>query len=214
MASNDTVIIGVGVGGLVLARGRKHRGIPYRLFEHDGCLSSKSQRYRFRLVHEDLKALERTLSPAMLALLEEPHPTDSPPDLRKINAHTSDTMILMEATGETGKEHKGYPIDGPWFREALSIGIERQLEFGKTFEKYKFVGSSHTKVTFTDKTTASGRILVAADGVHSRVRKMRFPDLNLLDIGRTTMWGKGGIDAGIREIFRSPRYTRKLFCFH
>lgn len=74
--SNDILIIGGGVAGLVLAQGLKHRGIPFKVFEHNERLSTKSHGYRFRCEAAGLEALQETLSPEMWDLLEKTHAKD------------------------------------------------------------------------------------------------------------------------------------------
>ncbi|KAI0134114.1 hypothetical protein BJ170DRAFT_608550 [Xylariales sp. AK1849] len=213
MSDNDVLIIGAGVAGLVLAQGLKHRRIPFRLFERDEAISSKSQGYRFRLVHEGLEALERTLPPAVWDLLEKTHPIDSPPDLMKLDAHSGEIATVIKAKGNTDRERRCYPIDRPWFRELLSIGIEEHTTFSKAFESYEFRDDGHVGVTFADKSTATGRLLIAADGVHSRVRKARFPELKHLDLERTTMWGRTPLTPEFERRFNRPDVLDNHFAF-
>ncbi|KAK9415403.1 putative FAD-binding domain-containing protein [Seiridium unicorne] len=213
MSSSEVLIIGAGVAGMVLAQGLKHRGIPFRLFERDESLSSKSQGYRFRLVHEGLEALERTLAPDVWELLERTHPMDSPADLLKVDAHTGETVMALRAKGDTDRERRCYPIDRPWFRELLSLGLEKHIEFGKAFEKYAFIDDGHVAVTFADGSSATGRLLVAADGVHSGVAKMRFPELKHLDVERTTLWGRTPLTPEFERRFDRPDVLQNHFSF-
>ncbi|KAK6074365.1 Demethylsterigmatocystin 6-O-methyltransferase 5 [Seiridium cupressi] len=213
MSSSEVLIIGAGVAGMVLAQGLKHRGIPFRLFERDESLSSKSQGYRFRLVHEGLEALERTLAPDVWELLERTHPMDSPADLLKVDAHTGETVMALRAKGDTDRERRCYPIDRPWFRELLSLGLEKHIEFGKAFEKYAFIDDGHVAVTSADGSSATGRLLVAADGVHSRVAKMRFPELKHLDVERTTLWGRTPLTPEFERRFDHPDVLQNHFSF-
>lgn len=107
-----------------------------------------------------------------------------------------------EKVGEThsrvGPESRAgataYPIDRPWFRELLYLGIEEDIVFGKAFESYELLdgdgSGKRVRVHFEDKTTATGRILVAADGVRSRVRRQFLPDMKQVDVGRMVIWGR------------------------
>lgn len=69
------------------------------------------------------------------------------------------------------------------------------------------------KVTFTDGATAEGRLLVAADGVHSRVRKARLPDHRHLDVERTTMWGRTPLTAEFEARLNRPDVLQEHFAF-
>ncbi|ETS82269.1 hypothetical protein PFICI_07271 [Pestalotiopsis fici W106-1] len=217
MASTDEVlIIGAGVGGLCLAQGLHHRGIPFRVFERNESLAAKSQGYRFRLVNPGIEALERTLSPELWDLLERTHARDSPPDLLRMDAHTGATTLASPAEGATDRERRCYPIDRPWFRELLRLGIEDRIEFGKAFVSFEYEdgGSEGIRASFADGTLARGSLLVAADGVHSRVRRARFPDLRPhLDVRRTVMWGRTPLTAEFERRFARPDILANHFAY-
>jgi 2-polyprenyl-6-methoxyphenol hydroxylase-like FAD-dependent oxidoreductase len=213
MSEHNVLIIGAGVGGLILAQGLKRRGIPFTLFERDQSISSKSQGYRFRLVHEGLEALEKTVPPGTWELLEKTHPIGSPPDLMRLDARTGETTMAMKASGDTDRERRCYPIDRPWFRELLSIGIEEHIVFAKSFASYAFPDDEHVRVTFADGSTATGGLLVAADGVHSRVRRQTFPELKHLSLERTTIWGRTPLTPAFERRFGRPDVMANHFAY-
>lgn len=220
MASTDEVlIIGAGVAGLCLAQGLRHRGIPCRVFERDESLAAKSQGYRFRLVHPGLEALERTLSPELWALLERTCARGSPPDLLRLDARTGATVLASPAEGETDRERRCYPIDRPWFRELLSLDIGDRVEFGRGVAGYEVTGDGGIRATFDDGTaSAPGALLVAADGVHSRVRRARFPTgvrrrRGHLDVRRTVLWGRTPLTPGFEARFARPDVLANHFAY-
>ncbi|CZR54061.1 uncharacterized protein PAC_03944 [Phialocephala subalpina] len=184
--NNEIIIVGGGVAGLALAQGLKHRNIPFRLFERDGQTSTKG--YRFRIVDEGLDALQETLSPSLWKLLEDTHPASSPPHLLFLDA------ITGKRTGyKMSADSYSYPFDRRWVRELLCIGIEEHVHFNKAFQRYELLSledgnSAGVRVCFTDGTSVTGRMLIGADGVHSRVRKQFLPQVRLLDLERTVLW--------------------------
>jgi 2-polyprenyl-6-methoxyphenol hydroxylase-like FAD-dependent oxidoreductase len=222
--TDEVLIIGAGVGGLCLAQGLHRRGIRFRVFERDESLAAKSQGYRFRLVHAGLEALERTLPPDLWDLLERTHARDSPPDLLRLDARSGETVLASPAEGATDRERRCYPIDRPWFRELLRLGIEDRIEFGKAF-----VGFEHDddeisrpgeegdgiRVAFADGTTsARASLVVAADGVHSAVRRTRFPHLRPhLDVRRTVMWGRTPLTRDFERRFARPDVLAAHFAY-
>jgi 2-polyprenyl-6-methoxyphenol hydroxylase-like FAD-dependent oxidoreductase len=219
MPADEVLIIGAGVGGLCLAQGLARRGIPFRVFERDASLSSKSQGYRFRLENLGIEALERTLPAPVWELLERTRPRDSPADLLRLDARSGENQgIAVRARGATDRERRCYPIDRPWFRELLSLDIKDRIHYGKAFASCETVdddghGQGRVKVTFTDGATAEGRLLVAADGVHSRVRKARLPDHRHLDVERTTMWGRTPLTAEFEARLNRPDVLQEHFAF-
>ena len=204
MASNqdDVLIIGAGVAGLVLAQGLKYRGIPFKVFERDESLSTKDQGYRFRCEAPGLEALEETISPELWDLLEMTHPKDSPPVLTILDPYTSEKKGEMNTIPDLSpRGQRCYPIDRPWFRELLYSRIEDDVFFGKGFESYSLFdedGRQRIRVSFTDQTIATGRLVVAADGVRSRIRRQMLPHLKQVDVERMIVWGRTALNPALR----------------
>lgn len=199
--NNQVIIVGGGIAGLVLAQGLKYRNIPFSLFERDGKAFTKG--YRFRVVDAGIDAMEETIPPFLWKLLEETVPTSSPPHLLLLNAVTGERTAYIKST-----DSRSYPIDRRWIRELLCIGIEEHLHFNKTFQQYELLSedgdSRGVRVTFTDGTTARGRMIIGADGVRSKVRRQFLPQIKLLDIDRTILWGRTPLTPEFEQRFNRP----------
>ncbi|KAH8895587.1 FAD/NAD(P)-binding domain-containing protein [Thozetella sp. PMI_491] len=201
---NDVIIIGGGMSGLVLAQGLKHRNVPFKLFERDPAVSTKG--YRFRLVDDGVDALEKTLPPAVWALLEQTHPESKPPNFLIVDAQSGKQTKYLPSP-----QKRSYPIDRPWIQQLLHLGIEEKVQFGKIFERYELLPSGKVRVHFQDNTTATGRILVAADGVRSSVRKQMLPHVKLLNLDRMIMWGRTPLSAEFEKQFGHPDVLSEHF---
>lgn len=195
--ANDVLIIGAGMSGLLLAQGLKHRNIPFKVFERDAALVSKGHRYR--IMDGGLNAFEKTLSPQMWSLFQNTHAGRiEPPELAVLDAATgqqTDTWRFGE---------RSVNVDRPWVRELLLNGIEDHVHFGRAFQSYELLsegGRDGVRVHFADGSAVSGRILIGADGVGSRVRKQMFPDLKLVDTQRCCIWGRTPLTAEFRGEF-------------
>lgn len=209
---DSILIIGAGIAGLVLAQGLKHRGIPFKLFERDNDLASKAQGYRFRCEAPGLEALEETVSPEIWDLIEKTHPKDSPPVLTILNAYTGEKSGEMQIVSDPDpRAQRCYPIDRAWFRELMFNGIENDIVFGKAFESYTILDDTNSRqrvqATFTDGTTATGRLLVAADGVRSHVRRQMLPQLKQVDVDRIVMWGRTPLNDSLRARMPKPAFA-------
>jgi 2-polyprenyl-6-methoxyphenol hydroxylase-like FAD-dependent oxidoreductase len=204
--NSDILIIGAGVAGLVLAQGLKHRNVPFKLFERDSGIASKSQGYRFRAIDVAINARERTLSPDMWNLLEKTHPLGSRPNLMLLDAISGKTLRTTSTEGTMS-----WPIDRPWFRELLSVGIEQSIHFDKGFESYELLDGHRVRVKFADGTSAAGRMLIAADGVRSLVRKQMFPYFRHLDVERMVIWGRTPLNADFERRFARPDILAEHF---
>lgn len=206
------LIVGAGIAGLVLAQGLKHRNIPFKVFERDPDLSSKAQGYRFRCEAPGLEALEETVSPGMWDLIEKTHPKDSPPILTILDPHSGEKKSEMNTIADPDpRAQRCYPIDRAWFRELMYNGIEDNVHFGKSFESYNILESGNVyqcvQVTFTDGTKAVGRLLVAADGVRSHVRRQMLPHLKQVDVERMVMWGRTPLNDSLRAKMPKPAFA-------
>lgn len=199
--NKEVIIVGGGIAGLVLAQGLKYRNIPFSLFERDGKASTKG--YRFRVVDAGLDAMGETIPPSLWKLLEDTVPTSSPPHLLLLNAVTGEQTAYRKST-----DSRSYPIDRRWVRELLCIGIEEHLHFNKAFQQYELLSGNGdgpgVRVTFTDGTTATGRMIIGADGVRSKVRKQFLPQIKLLDIDRTILWGRTPLTPEFEQRFNRP----------
>lgn len=195
--ADDVLIIGAGMSGLLLAQGLKRRNIPFQVFERDAALASKGHRYR--IMDGGLNAFEKTLSPQMWSLFQTTHAGRiEPPALAVLDAATgqqTDTWRLGE---------RSVNIDRPWIRELLLKGIEGRVHFGRAFQSYELLsesGREGVRVHFADGSVVSGRMLVGADGVGSKVRQQMFPDVKLVDTQRCCIWGRTALTAEFRGEF-------------
>jgi 2-polyprenyl-6-methoxyphenol hydroxylase-like FAD-dependent oxidoreductase len=66
------------------------------------------------------------------------------------------------------------------FRQLLLAGLDDVVHFDKTFVRYEQSGDSVTAY-FADGSSATGTLLVGADGVRSRVRGQLLPDARAID---------------------------------
>jgi 2-polyprenyl-6-methoxyphenol hydroxylase-like FAD-dependent oxidoreductase len=68
-------------------------------------------------------------------------------------------------------------------REVLLEGLDDVVNFGKEFIHYERTPNGRVTAVFADGTTASGDVLVGADGTGSNVRKRYLPHAQIVDTG-------------------------------
>ena len=83
----------------------------------------------------------------------------------------------------------------------MAVGHENEITFNKTSTSYQFIDENRVRVNFNDGSSATGRFLVAADGVKSRIRQQMLPELKLLDVERSGCWGLTPLSNGRLEGF-------------
>jgi 2-polyprenyl-6-methoxyphenol hydroxylase-like FAD-dependent oxidoreductase len=202
-SSQEIIIIGGGVAGLALAQGLQHRNIPFQVYERDSRTSAKG--YRFRVVDAGLDALQETISPALWKLLEESHPASSPPHLLFLDPITGEKKMLMKSPYS-----RSYPFDRRWIREVLLIGIEEHVHFDKAFQNYELQDGG-VIVNFADGTAVSGRMIIGSDGVHSKIRRQFLPQIKLLNLDRTVLWGRTPLTPEFEKVFNRPDILAEHF---
>jgi 2-polyprenyl-6-methoxyphenol hydroxylase-like FAD-dependent oxidoreductase len=85
-------------------------------------------------------------------------------------------------------------------RQVLMTGLDDVVEFGKRFERYEHNPDGTVTAYFADGTSATGDLLVGADGAKSPVRGQYLPQLRTLDSGIIAIAGKLPITAESRKL--------------
>jgi 2-polyprenyl-6-methoxyphenol hydroxylase-like FAD-dependent oxidoreductase len=192
------IVIGAGLGGLCLAQGLKKAGVPVSLYERDESKHFRAQGYRLRVAPDGAAALRKTLSPEHFALFQK---SCAQTDLGKTNINAVDgtkkvqagpdaARMRVEAAMKNPNPEDVYGADRTTLRHLLMIGLEDNIHFGKTFDKYTLEQDGKVTARFTDGTEVRGDLLVGADGLHSPVRHQYLPDHRPLDTTGRVIYGK------------------------
>jgi 2-polyprenyl-6-methoxyphenol hydroxylase-like FAD-dependent oxidoreductase len=191
------IVIGAGLGGLCLAQGLKKAGIPVSLYERDESKYFRPQGYRLRVAPDGAAALRKTLTPEHFALFQKSCSqtnigmtnVNAIDGTTKVQAGPDAARMRVEAAMKNPNPEDVYGADRTTLRHVLMIGLEDNIHFGKTFDKYV---EQDGKITarFTDGTEAHGDLLVGADGLQSPVRRQYLPDHKPLDTTGRVIYGK------------------------
>ncbi|WP_220199964.1 FAD-dependent oxidoreductase [Ktedonospora formicarum] len=184
-SSLQVLIIGGGIGGLCLAQGLKKSGIKVAVYERDESADFRDQGYRITLKAEGSHALRDCLPEPLFQLCVA----------TALKSATHMVFLDHQLKQKFIKPIPSLPDDSFFgvnrltLREILLIGLEDIVHFGKTFERFEQLDDGKVCARFTDGTSATGDLLVGADGTNSVVRKQVIPDAEIDQIG-SFIYGK------------------------
>jgi 2-polyprenyl-6-methoxyphenol hydroxylase-like FAD-dependent oxidoreductase len=204
----EVLIIGAGTGGLCLAHGLLASGLKVRVFERDRTPTDRLQGYRLHISATGNRALQACL------------PAEHFGRFVRASAVSNTAVTFLDS-----KLHRLLQIDIPRvdrmapeserpisriaLRKILLEGLEDTVVFDKTFVAYEPGPEGRVSVRFKDGTSATGDIVVGADGASSHVRRQLVPSARRLDTGIVVLSGKFPLDEAARRdtpsaIFKGP----------
>ena len=187
------IIVGAGTGGLCLAQGLKRAGISVSVYERDRTRRDGLQGYRVGIDADGKRALRGNLSPE---LYETFVATCAQRPLWG-NQMTKDKKFLFSAGPDVlpeadrpSEEDNDESVSRMTLRQLLLTGIEDVITFDKKFSHYEQTADGKVVAYFTDGTSATGDLLVGAEGANSPVRRQYLPDAKLVETGLIGITGK------------------------
>jgi 2-polyprenyl-6-methoxyphenol hydroxylase-like FAD-dependent oxidoreductase len=145
------LIVGASYGGLALAHGLGRAGVSCALYEARRGRADGRAGSRAAIDPMGSRALKECLPP--------------------------DVFAALLATGACAPPHPAAAPAWPPLRQLLRTGLEDRVHFGKEFTHYQRRADGTVTAFFADGGSASGQVLVAADGAHSAVRAQYRPEL-------------------------------------
>ncbi len=189
--SLHVVIIGGGIGGLCLAQGLKAAEVSVAVYERNAP-DTWLEGYRIHINPVGSRALHACLPSALwetfMAMAGTP-----PAGLGFMTEQCQEMVVIAD---EFMSNKAGNPIDAHYpqsrlaLRRLLLSGLDDVIHFEKTFERYEHTPEGKVTAYFADGTSATGDILVAADGANSKVRQQYLPQAARRGIGAAAIGGK------------------------
>jgi 2-polyprenyl-6-methoxyphenol hydroxylase-like FAD-dependent oxidoreductase len=181
------VIIGGGIGGLCLAQGLKKAGVSASVYERDRTPTSRLQGYRIRISPRGGRALRDCLPPDLWTAFVGT--CGRSPDSFRLLTHRMEVLIRVEVP-EDSDEGRNYSASRAGLRRVLLSGLDDIVHFDRAFTRYESAPDGRITAFFEDGTSATGDLLVGADGGNSRVRRQLLPNAQRVDTGIRAIGGK------------------------
>jgi len=177
----EVVIVGGGIGGLCLAQGLKKSGVKVAVFEkgHRKADPHWLQGYQIHINPNGASALRECLSEAAWDSLLA-NACKSSDGFQALDEKLN-SLIFVEAEIMDGSRH--VPVERTTLRRTLLDGLDDLIHFDKESIAFDRREDGRVRVRFSDGTAVAGDVLVGADGVGSRVRKLLLPSARVVDTG-------------------------------
>jgi 2-polyprenyl-6-methoxyphenol hydroxylase-like FAD-dependent oxidoreductase len=176
------LIAGGGLSGLCLAQGLTAAGISCAVYERDPDLRRRTG-YRITINGDGGGALQRCLAGDLYELYLQCS--------RNTPRRALSVVIDQHCQERTTAPHLGPPnegerphtaIDRLTLRQILAARLRDVIHCGAAVTEWERDGEK-VRATLSDGTTATGDVLVGADGVGSVVRQGLLPDARVIDTG-------------------------------
>lgn len=175
------LVIGAGTGGLCLAHGLRRAGISVAVYERYRTRGEGLLGYRVGIGPTGSRALRECL-PAELFDTYLATCARSPRYFNVISQRMRQTASF-ELRPDTDPVDTERSVARMTLRQVLLTGMEDVVHFDKTFTRYEQRDDGTVTAHFADGSTATGDLLVAADGTHSAVRRQYLPHAVTRDAG-------------------------------
>jgi salicylate hydroxylase len=176
------LIAGAGLSGLALAQGLRKDGHTSQVFERDRD-STRKTGYMLHMNAYGGEALRRCLPDDLFELYLE---------TSRRTPERGESIVLTDQLHELSSQpHLGPPNDGDrrhtgvhrrTLRQILTARLGDTVRYGAAVVSYEETDDG-VRVQLADGTTATGDILVGADGIRSSVRQQRLPQVGVVDAG-------------------------------
>jgi 2-polyprenyl-6-methoxyphenol hydroxylase-like FAD-dependent oxidoreductase len=199
MKENAVAIIGGGLGGLCLANGLKNAGVSVAVYERDQSPEARPQGYRIHIDPQGSTALHQCL-PSHLWDLFNSTGGDFSQGFSVVTERLHELLNLAGTRGAGDGIARHRSISRITLRRILLAGLKDDVKFNKRFLHYEEASDGAIIAHFEDGATAQADLLVAADGLHSRVRKQYLPDAEPIDTGIVGVGGTIPLTDGVMAL--------------
>jgi len=187
------LVIGAGLGGLCLAHGLRQAGLAHvDVFERARVHHDPLQSYRIHINPTGSRALHACLPTSVWQAIVA-HAARPPRGIAFVT-HTLQPLTAFDEPPSSAPDARSLPISRAGLRTLLLDGLEDVVHFDKRCVGYDLGADGQVLARFADGTTATGDVLVGADGAGSVVRRQYLPQARVEPTGVVGIAGKLRLD--------------------
>ncbi|MET7464963.1 NAD(P)/FAD-dependent oxidoreductase [Nonomuraea sp. NPDC005501] len=213
------IIIGAGTGGMCLAHGLRRAGVPVAVYERDRTRADGLHGYRVGIDPTGNRALKECLPPELFDTFAATC-ARAPRFFNVLTEKRGTTASFPLRPDDDDPVNTERSVSRMTLRQVLLTGMEDVVHFGKEFTRYERDADGTVTAFFADGSSATGDLLVAADGTGSRVRRQYLPHAQIKDSGIIAISAKVPITEETRRLLTPEMFygisamfaPRGMFC--
>ncbi|MCD4506672.1 FAD-dependent monooxygenase [Chromobacterium piscinae] len=198
---SSVIIVGAGIGGLCLAQGLGRAGVEFEVLEADAGPQIRDQGYRLRIDAMGQRALRQCLPPELFELFRASCAVSGParfvdPQLSPLPGRQPENWRENAGAGQADGD---LSADRQVLRDILSHGLAARIRWGRRAQGFER-GGDGVVVHCADGAEYRADLVVAADGLHSPLRRQWLPQAEPEAIGALNLYGKvspAGVDPAL-----------------
>ncbi|SUX55821.1 FAD-dependent oxidoreductase [Chromobacterium vaccinii] len=192
---SSVIIVGGGIGGLCLAQGLERAGIEFEVLEADAGPQVRDQGYRLRIDAMGQRALRQCLAPELFELFRASCAVSGParfvdPQMNPLPGRRPENWRENAGAGQANGD---LSADRQVLRDILSHGLAARIRWGGRARGFERDGDG-VAVHCADGAEHRAGLVVAADGLHSPLRRQWLPQAEPEAIGALNLYGKAALD--------------------
>lgn len=201
------IIVGGGTGGMCLAHGLKRAGISAAVYERYATRGDGLYGYRVGIDPTGNRALKECLPPELFDTFVATC-ARSPRYFNVLTEKMKQTasIPLRDDSDEVNSERS---VSRSTLRQLLFTAMDDVVHYGKLFTRYEQNHDGTVTAFFSDGTTATGDVLVSAEGTRSAVRAQYLPHAEVKDAGIVSIGTKTALTPETRALL-SPEVLNGL----